>query len=151
MRQTTRELWRRLGAGEAADGEVAPLGVLGGDGAGGLTDAVVAAARRQYEELFAAMPVPAYLTFGNVDVPDLWPENLAARLGGRSIGAAVEIGGAGFGFVGGAGRRPGSARRTRWHPRTTRRRSPPRARPPARRAPAGSTCCAATSRRRCPS
>ena len=35
-----------------------------------------AAVSRQYAELFAAMPVPAYLTYGNVDVPRLWPGHL---------------------------------------------------------------------------
>ena len=33
-----------------------------------------AAVRAQYAELFAALPTPAYLTPGNVDVPALWPE-----------------------------------------------------------------------------
>src|SRR5579862_9474308 len=28
--------------------------------------------KNQYAELFAAMPEPAYLTYGNVDVPRLW-------------------------------------------------------------------------------
>ena len=36
------------------------------------------AVRAQYAETFAAMPEPAYLTYGNVDLPDLWPELPAA-------------------------------------------------------------------------
>jgi Icc-related predicted phosphoesterase len=56
--------------------------------------------RRQYEELFAAMPTPALMTYGNVDVPALWPEYL--RDGHRVIdGEVVEIGGQRWGFVGG--------------------------------------------------
>jgi Icc-related predicted phosphoesterase len=61
-----------------------------------LTDAV----RRQYAETFAAMPTPAYLTYGNVDLPGLYPEFL--REGMRLLdGEAVDIGGRRFGFVGG--------------------------------------------------
>jgi Icc-related predicted phosphoesterase len=58
------------------------------------------AVRRQYAELFAAMPTPAYVTYGNVDVPPLWPDY--ARDGVQVLdGQAVEIGGRSFGFVGG--------------------------------------------------
>jgi Icc-related predicted phosphoesterase len=58
------------------------------------------AIRRQYADLFAAMPVPAYLTYGNVDIPALWDEHL--RAGHRVLdGETVEIGGLTFGFVGG--------------------------------------------------
>jgi Icc-related predicted phosphoesterase len=58
------------------------------------------AIRRQYAELFAAMPVPAYLTYGNVDIPALWGEHL--RAGHRVLdGETAEIGGLTFGFVGG--------------------------------------------------
>ncbi len=58
------------------------------------------AVRAQYAELFAAMPVPAYLTYGNVDVPRLWAEHL--RDGQRVLdGETAEIGGLVFGFVGG--------------------------------------------------
>ncbi|WP_113703105.1 metallophosphoesterase family protein [Nonomuraea lactucae] len=56
--------------------------------------------RAQYERLFAAMPEPAYLTYGNVDIPRLWPDYL--RQGHRVLdGEVVEIGGWRFGFVGG--------------------------------------------------
>ncbi|MEV6981356.1 metallophosphoesterase [Sphaerisporangium sp. NPDC051017] len=58
------------------------------------------AAREQYARLFAAMPVPAYLTYGNVDVPDLWGDYL--RDGHHVLdGQTAEIGGVTFGFVGG--------------------------------------------------
>ena len=55
---------------------------------------------RQYERLFAAMPSPALMTFGNVDVPDLWPEYV--RPGHRIIdGSVVNEGGVSMGFIGG--------------------------------------------------
>lgn len=59
-----------------------------------------AAVRRQYEELFAAMPAPAYLTYGNVDLPRLWDETINGRHHTLD-GEVAEIGGARFGFVGG--------------------------------------------------
>ena len=56
--------------------------------------------RRQYESLFAAMPSPANITFGNVDFPDLWPEY--AREGHRIIdGDVIDVDGQRWGFVGG--------------------------------------------------
>jgi Icc-related predicted phosphoesterase len=58
------------------------------------------AVSRQYAELFAAMPTPAYLTYGNVDVPRLWAEHL--RPGQRVLdGERVRLGDWTFGFVGG--------------------------------------------------
>jgi len=58
------------------------------------------AVRRQYAELFAAFPTPTYATYGNVDIPRLWPEY--AREGTTVLdGQRVEIGGLVFGFVGG--------------------------------------------------
>ncbi|AKH81960.1 metallophosphoesterase [Streptomyces sp. CNQ-509] len=58
------------------------------------------AVRQQYAELFAAFPTPTYATFGNVDIPRLWPE--FAREGTTVLdGERVEIGGLVFGFVGG--------------------------------------------------
>lgn len=58
------------------------------------------AVRRQYAELFAAFPTPTYATYGNVDIPRLWPE--FAREGTTVLdGQRVEIGGLVFGFVGG--------------------------------------------------
>jgi Icc-related predicted phosphoesterase len=57
------------------------------------------AVRRQYAELFAALPEPAYLTYGNVDVPAMWGDY--ARPGHHIIdGGRVEIDGVTFGFVG---------------------------------------------------
>ncbi|GAA1590003.1 metallophosphoesterase [Actinomadura kijaniata] len=58
------------------------------------------AVRRQYAELFDAMPTPAYLTYGNVDIPSMWRDYL--REGHHVLdGETVEIGGLRFGFVGG--------------------------------------------------
>lgn len=56
--------------------------------------------RRQYAELFAAMPAPTYLTYGNVDLPALWPDYLGP---GHTVldGQIATIGGRVFGFVGG--------------------------------------------------
>lgn len=57
-------------------------------------------ARRQYAALFAAMPAPAYLTYGNVDMPRLWPDY--AREGHHVLdGEVVDLGGWTFGFAGG--------------------------------------------------
>lgn len=69
---------------------------LGGDPAGH----VHAAASRQYAALFAALPEPAYLTYGNVDLPHMWAEHL--RPGHHVLdGERMELGGWTFGFVGG--------------------------------------------------
>jgi Icc-related predicted phosphoesterase len=58
------------------------------------------AIRRQYDAMFAELPTPAYLTYGNVDVPALLREHV--REGHRVLdGETVEIGGRVFGFVGG--------------------------------------------------
>jgi Icc-related predicted phosphoesterase len=58
------------------------------------------AVRRQYSEIFAAMPAPAYMTYGNVDLPQMWGDYL--RAGHRVLdGEVAEIGGRTFGFVGG--------------------------------------------------
>jgi len=55
---------------------------------------------QQYAATFAAMPTPAYLTYGNVDVPALWEPNL--RPGHQVLdGQVVDIDGLRFGFVGG--------------------------------------------------
>ncbi len=55
---------------------------------------------KQYAEMFAALPEPAYLTYGNVDVPGMWARYL--KPGHRVLdGGTVEIGGWTFGFVGG--------------------------------------------------
>ncbi len=56
--------------------------------------------KAQYAELFTAMPEPAYLTYGNVDVPRMWGDYLKP---GHTVldGGTAEIGGWRFGFVGG--------------------------------------------------
>jgi Icc-related predicted phosphoesterase len=55
--------------------------------------------RRQYKQLFEALPEPAYLTYGNVDVPELWQDNL--KPGHHVIdGGRAEVGGYTFGFAG---------------------------------------------------
>jgi Icc-related predicted phosphoesterase len=54
---------------------------------------------RQYRAIFAAMP-PGLLTYGNVDVPALWPDLVQPHH--RILdGEAVEVGGLRLGFVGG--------------------------------------------------
>ncbi|MCP3817403.1 metallophosphoesterase [Streptomyces sp. A3M-1-3] len=67
--------------------------------------AIEAAVRKQYAELFAAFPTPTYATYGNVDIPTLWPEYAGP---GTTVldGERVEIGGRVFGFVGGGLRTP---------------------------------------------
>ncbi|MEW1547197.1 metallophosphoesterase family protein [Streptomyces tsukubensis] len=69
-------------------------------GGGGREALIEDAVRRQYAELFAAFPTPTYATYGNVDIPGLWPEY--ARPGVTVLdGERTEIGGLVFGFVGG--------------------------------------------------
>ena len=82
--EEARDMSRRLWAG------------LGGDPSGH----VETAASRQYAELFAALPEPAYLTYGNVDIPRMWQAHL--RPGHHVLdGERVELDGWSFGFVGG--------------------------------------------------
>jgi Icc-related predicted phosphoesterase len=54
----------------------------------------------QYAALFAVMPPATYLTYGNVDMPALWPEHLGQ---GHTVldGETAVIGGRTWGFVGG--------------------------------------------------
>lgn len=67
---------------------------------GSPAEAINQAVHAQYAELFEAMPSPAFLTYGNVDLPKLWGEYL--RTGHRVLdGEVAEIGGLTFGFVGG--------------------------------------------------
>ncbi|MBL7502306.1 metallophosphoesterase family protein [Frankia sp. CNm7] len=63
------------------------------------------AIRRQYAQLFAAFPTPTYLTYGNVDLPHLYPDYLRDGLT-LLDGQTVDIGGLRFGFVGGGLRTP---------------------------------------------
>jgi Icc-related predicted phosphoesterase len=67
--------------------------------------AIEAAVRKQYAEMFAVLPTPTYATYGNVDIPTLWPEYAGP---GTTVldGATAEIGGRVFGFVGGGLRTP---------------------------------------------
>lgn len=74
---------------------------LPGDRPSAIEDAV----RAQYSRLFAALPTPAYLTYGNVDLPHLYPEFMRPGLH-LLDGAVAEIGGLRFGFVGGGLRTP---------------------------------------------
>jgi Icc-related predicted phosphoesterase len=61
---------------------------------------VEAAASRQYAQLFAALPTPSYLTYGNVDLPRMWAPHL--RPGHHVLdGERLELGGYSFGFIGG--------------------------------------------------
>jgi Icc-related predicted phosphoesterase len=63
------------------------------------------AVRGQYRALFAAFPTPSYLTYGNVDIPALWPDY--TRDGVHVLdGATVTLDGWTFGFVGGGLRSP---------------------------------------------
>ncbi|MHB8340967.1 MAG: metallophosphoesterase family protein [Mycobacteriales bacterium] len=63
------------------------------------------AVRRQYEEMFAVLPDPSYLTFGNVDLPGLFRQYLRPGLH-LLDGEVADIGGLRFGFVGGGLRTP---------------------------------------------
>jgi Icc-related predicted phosphoesterase len=57
-------------------------------------------ARREYERVFDAMPRPAYVTYGNVDIPDLL-RSLVPDGVWFVDAEAVSIGSMTFGFVGG--------------------------------------------------
>jgi len=61
-----------------------------------LTDEAI---RRQYAAMFGALPEPAYLTYGNVDVPWLWD---GYRKPGHQVidGGRAVVGGVSFGFAG---------------------------------------------------
>lgn len=63
------------------------------------------ALRGQYADLFGVLPEPAYLTYGNVDVPTMWPDFVKP---GHTVldGQVVDIGGRTWGFVGGGLRTP---------------------------------------------
>jgi Icc-related predicted phosphoesterase len=62
-------------------------------------------AKHQYERVFERMPAHAYVTFGNVDIPELL--RAAVPDGSRFVDAeAARIGGWTFGFVGGGVRTP---------------------------------------------
>jgi Icc-related predicted phosphoesterase len=63
------------------------------------------AIRKQYAELFAAFPTPTYLTYGNVDLPHLYPDYLRDGITVLD-GETTVLGGRTFGFVGGGLRTP---------------------------------------------
>lgn len=67
---------------------------------GNRADVMTQKIREQYERIFAAMPSPALLTYGNVDVPSLWGEYLRD---GHTVldGQTIEVEGLRLGFVGG--------------------------------------------------
>jgi Icc-related predicted phosphoesterase len=92
-----RQLTMRLMARASAVGDP-----VSGTSVRTLADGLI---RRQYKELFEALPEPAYLTYGNVDVPELWAEHL--KPGHHVIdGGRVEVGGFTFGFAGAGLRSP---------------------------------------------
>jgi Icc-related predicted phosphoesterase len=63
-------------------------------------DMLLEAIRADYRDIFAAMPSPAWCTYGNVDAPWVWDEFVADGI--RVLdGEVAEIGGARVGFVGG--------------------------------------------------
>src|SRR5205085_10641533 len=68
-------------------------------------DVIEQAIRGQYADLFSAMPTPAYVTYGNVDVPGLYRDFVRE---GITIldGETTVIGDRTFGFVGGGLRTP---------------------------------------------
>ena len=62
-------------------------------------------ARKQYEEVFAALPDGSIVTYGNVDVPDLLRALIPERI--RFVdGDSLRIGDTTFGFVGGGVQTP---------------------------------------------
>ena len=61
--------------------------------------------RSQYAELFAVLPDPSYLTYGNVDVPQLWPDHLPPHAQVLD-GETTKIGDRVWGFVGGGLKTP---------------------------------------------
>jgi Icc-related predicted phosphoesterase len=62
-------------------------------------------ARRDYQRVFEALPDHAYITFGNVDIPDLMKEMKPAGVT-YVDGEAIDLGGMRFGIVGGGVRTP---------------------------------------------
>jgi Icc-related predicted phosphoesterase len=68
-------------------------------------DVIERAIRQQYSDLFAAMPRPAYVTYGNVDVPHLYADYVTDGITVLD-GETVEIGGRTVGFIGGGLRTP---------------------------------------------
>ena len=68
-------------------------------------DRFLSLARRDYERVLAALPEHSFVTFGNVDIPDLLRSLLPDGI--RFVDAeAVRLGSMAFGFVGGGVRTP---------------------------------------------
>jgi Icc-related predicted phosphoesterase len=75
-------------------------GRLWSERGGDRSEHIRAAVSSQYAAIFEAMPTPAFLTYGNVDLPALWQEHL--RPGHQVLdGQTALIGGRTFGFIGG--------------------------------------------------
>jgi len=74
---------------------------LGGDRASIIEGKI----REQYQALFAALPIPTYLTYGNVDLPHLAVDYLRDGITVLD-GSTVHIADRTFGFVGGGLRTP---------------------------------------------
>ena len=74
-------------------------------GEGTPRDHIERAIRQQYADLFAAMPTPAYVTYGNVDVPHLYDDYMREGITVLD-GGTTTIGDRRFGFVGGGLRTP---------------------------------------------
>jgi Icc-related predicted phosphoesterase len=90
---------------------------------------------RQYAELFGVLTEPAYLTYGNVDVPHMW--QTYAKPGHHVLdGGTIDLDGWRFGFVGGG---------LKSAYRTPNEMTEEEFRPSSRRS-ARSTCCVPTSR-----
>jgi Icc-related predicted phosphoesterase len=64
------------------------------------SELLATAIRANFEEVFAAMPKPAWCTYGNVDAPEFWPEYVTDGITVLD-GTAADIDGIRVGFVGG--------------------------------------------------
>ncbi|MDQ1706481.1 MAG: hypothetical protein QOF18_2847 [Frankiaceae bacterium] len=91
---------RRFDEARAFSGEL-----WAGAGGGSPRDLIEQAIRSQYADLFAAMPTPAYVTYGNVDVPGLYADYVREGITVLD-GETTTIGDRTFGFVGGGLRTP---------------------------------------------
>ena len=99
-----RELIRLRSARRFDDARALSAGLWSrfGDQRGSVIEEAI---RGQYAALFRALPDPSYLTYGNVDLPQLWPEFLRPGLHVLD-GQRVDLDGRSFGFVGGGLRTP---------------------------------------------
>ncbi len=85
---------------EARDLSTAAWARLGISDPGQRWELMQSMVRGQYESLFDAMPSPAVLTYGNVDVPTMWPDYVRP---GHTVldGQSIDVDGMRWGFVGG--------------------------------------------------